>query len=410
MEMAAQNTSISAPRPQSTANGTTPVVQQASGSEGLTTASTQADGEEFELSIFEPTDPDEEDRWAALPQRPGLSREARHALHNTSIDPENPLRTAPATHTRQETTTAAQDREARRQQRLLGDRAHEERQEAIMFERRRLAVDINADAAAHELNKQHRVVRSMLDVYNSSRDRYEREFPRSFSGFKQHAEHAAVISQEDVRFYSMLLWYQRGPPQYLLLALRNLVRAMYEDSRLREELAKAEKDDVGRRNTISQADAEAAAAANVARTGGELQCFGMETDPEVHITTIGAIAIPHFDNLEEEEKFIRACFEVRKVRLEHEDSHELRHPHHRPYEASLDHSMEVFCRRARATYLNESGRPRQPLSSSFLELLQEIETHAGIIAGFPTRGWDQGWFSRLLGSASSRVLRFERLR
>ena len=245
------------------------------------------------------------------------------------------------------------------------------------MERARLDADANADAAADALTAHYRVVNSMLDVYHSSRARYEQEFPQSFRDFQAHAEHAAVASQEDVRFYSTLLWFQRGVPQYLTLALRNLVRAYYEESRLREALGNAARDDDdNRRHVVSQADQEAAAAVGVERVGGSYQPYGMETDHDVHLYTMGAVAFPHLEGLEEEEKFLRACFEVRKVRLEHEDGREFRHPHCIPYHTSLDFSVREFCHRAYATYIDENGQPRQPLSSSFSVLVEEIKSYA----------------------------------
>jgi hypothetical protein len=177
----------------------------------------------------------------------------------------------------------------------------------------------------------------------------------------------------------MHLWFQDSVPQHFSVALRDLVRALYEQSHLRDELSREEQDDDNRHNPISQADGEAAAAANLARAVEDDVVYGMEQDPEIHISTIGAITIPHFENLEQDERYIRTCFEVRKVRLEHEDSQELRWRHHQPFVASLDHSVKNFCRRTIATYIDANSQPRQALPSTFVELLQDMGKYAAAL-------------------------------
>lgn len=321
-----------------------------------------------EFDVFAtPVDPEEEDRWPEVPAHLPRS-DARSLLHNTSVDEREPLRLAPAN---PREPRPAQRR--RRQRRLEAENERERREEEAEREaqeaERCAAAAEAADKEAIKLNEHYSKQHDLVDVYESSRKRLREEDPEASAEFEQHARYAAVVTQENVRFYDHMVWFQRAP-HYVTLSLKNLARSYQEQSRLRVRLNRFERASGSPVSRLSGIEQQAAAGAELGIDG-----FGLETDADHHITTIGAFEPRKFATDRDEEAYIHAIFGLRRVRLGHETSPELRWPQCDPFEESLDNSVRQFIRAVYSHYIDENDQPHRALSDVLAATLAEMKKY-----------------------------------
>jgi hypothetical protein len=86
-------------------------------------------------------------------------------------------------------------------------------------------------------------------------------------------------------------------------------------------------------------------------------------------------AHPRCNTQEQEAILIRAAFELRKVRLDHEQDPALRWPQCNSFENSLDNSVRQWCRDAYDHYLDENGEYRRLFSDDLAETLVQIHAY-----------------------------------
>ena len=104
--------------------------------------------------------------------------------------------------------------------------------------------------------------------------------------------------------------------------------------------------------------------------------YGLETLPQDHIRTICDFGpVPDFSGQREEATLLRAAFELRKVRLEHETSDQLRFPATRPFRHSLDHSVLLFIQHIVVLYADVGKRPKKRISNELAAVLRAIHEY-----------------------------------
>jgi hypothetical protein len=133
--------------------------------------------------------------------------------------------------------------------------------------------------------------------------------------------------------------------------------------------------------------------------------YGLETSPNDHIRTISDCGpVPAFSGQREEAAFLRAAFELRKVRLEHESSKKLRFPEIRPFRRSLDYSALIFIQNIVVLYADVGKSPKKKIAPPLVAVLRAVHEHGERINNRRTK---IERLPRLIEEKSRRVLELE---
>jgi hypothetical protein len=137
-------------------------------------------------------------------------------------------------------------------------------------------------------------------------------------------------------------------------------------------------------NPISKEEQQAAYAAEIVhlddaiatKTHAGQRGYGLETHSELHGVTISNYSPFLFKDDEDEAQFVRAAFDLRKVRLEHEGYGRLRYPHVRQFKHSIDYAVLSFILVVGSEYFDSTGQwKREEISDSMADVLDEIQQY-----------------------------------
>ena len=238
--------------------------------------------------------------------------------------------------------------------------------------------------------------------WESALQRFYVEDKRGFAAFALHGFHASVVNAWPVRFLDHLRWYKHVP-QYVRVALDATAHYYHNECALRLRLnghersggswvgRLGEEEEVGATYGWFPIDAQGNRLVNrnaqdgnegsiplpdIIPPGMESLGYGLDTSPRDHIRTISDCGpVPAFSGQREEVAFLRAAFELRKVRLEHESSKKLRFPEVRPFPRSLDHSFLVFIQRVLVLYADLGKSPKKELTPALVAVLRAIHEY-----------------------------------
>jgi hypothetical protein len=302
----------------------------------------------------------------AVPRRLPQS-DAHGILDDTSIDQRNPPRVR--AERREPTPARRRAQQAAAQRAIEANRRAEQEELAAEEEAREREAADNADLAGDALREHQRQQPEMMDVFDSSCRRWAEEDPEAAAEFNAHIQYAQAITDEDVRIYDLLCWFKRAP-QSVRIPLNNLARSHREESRLRMILNRYERATASGTPRLTAIQQEAAAGAEIRAEG-----HGLELEPEMHRVTIGTFIPPRCNTQEQEATLVRAEFQLRRVRLDHEQDPALRWPQCNPFENSLDNSVRQWCRDAYDYYYDENGLYRRAFSDDLAETLAQIQAY-----------------------------------
>ena len=274
-----------------------------------------------------------------------------------------------------------------------------ERQEA----RRRDEAWQRAERESKKLRQHLKKLEPLEAAWESALQRFYVEDKPGFAAFAFHAFHASVVNAWPVRFFDHLRWYKHVP-QYVRVALNAMAHYYHNECSIRVQLNRyeqtagswagqlGEEEEVGatygwfpideqgnqitNRNAPGDSNEDSIPQPDIIPPGIESLGYGLDTSPRDHIrTTRDCGPVPAFSGQREEVAFLRAAFELRKVRLEHESSKKLRFPEVRPFPRSLDHSFLVFIQRVLVLYADLGKSPKKELTPALVAVLRAIHEY-----------------------------------
>lgn len=233
-----------------------------------------------------------------------------------------------------------------------------------------------ADEAAARLGVHTQTGRRFRENLKAALQRFLGEYPISFKAFARHKNECAVLATTCVRFYASLCWFKHVP-QYLYIVLRTCARHYQESCKLRANL-NVYKRMSGNQPTPLSVEEELAAAGVMVDDNGDVRIhtYGLEPDHRMHSQTLGLYNPPSFSSDVEAAAWLRAVFNTRRIRLEHERSPEMRFPAKTPFEDSLDHSVYKFLKDLVADYYDtRTRRFTKKTSEELSSIIEEIQLY-----------------------------------
>ena len=354
---------------------------------------------------------DDSDPWVAILRQHVPPSSARNILRNTSLDPtvfNNMLRDVRQPNDPASRPSPAQARAAAgRQRRHDAARQREERLEAEAEEQeeeeRRREARRKAEEVCDMLRQHYRKLEPLEATWESALRRFHGDDPRGWAAFMVHACHASTVNKSPVRFFDHLRWY-RHLPRHVRLALDAIAHYYHNECSIRVKLNVRERsagswggrlreeEEVGAVYGLFPRDEGGNEIVHDYAQGGNHQDgipdpdaippdmdtrgYGLETLAQDHIRTICDFGpVPDFSGQREEATLLRAAFELRKVRLEHEPSNQLRFPATRPFRHSLDHSVLLFIQNIVVLYADVGKSPKKRISNELAAILRRIHEY-----------------------------------
>ena len=194
--------------------------------------------------------------------------------------------------------------------------------------------------------------------YEDALTRFQREHKDHYDLFAQHCANAKIVTSMNVRFFDVVRWYQ-AIPGYLTNALEKLSRYHHQEIKLQTKLEARELKAGSWRDPL---DSNISYVANMDKKGD----FGFEKDFGDLVNSIASYNPPRGVEGFDEAKYLKASFEVRKVRYEHEPTEGALRFVGRDIEKSLDAATCRFVDSVQAYY---SGPTATNVSPKILGLL-----------------------------------------